>query len=200
MAIPAPGPGLPRRGNAFSRALGRLILGAFGWRITGALPDVPRCVLIAAPHTSNWDFVFGIAAMLALGVDVRWLGKHTIFRPPFRSLLRFLGGTPINRDLPVDVVEQAIASFAQAGRLFLAIAPEGTRGRVEQWKSGFHRIARGAGVPIFWVALDHGAKAIALGGLFQPTPDFEADAAALKARFSSSMARNPGAFWDQGGP
>lgn len=181
----------PRRGNWFSESLGRLVLALLGWRIEGQLSPVPRCVMIAAPHTSNWDFVVGISAMLALRLRVSWLGKGTIFRFPFRKLLRFLGGIPVDRHVPDGVVGAAVARFRQTPQLYVALAPEGTRRKVERWKTGFHRIARGAGVPLFLVTLDYRTRTLQLGPLYETGPDFEADERELKARFVPAMAYHP---------
>jgi 1-acyl-sn-glycerol-3-phosphate acyltransferase len=192
--VPALPPGVPRRGGRLWRAGGRALLALLRWRIEGAVPPVSRCVLIVAPHTSNWDFVVGLAAKLALGLRVHWLGKHTLFRGPFDGVLRWLGGIPVDRDAALRVVDAAVARFEAAPQLFLAMAPEGTRRRVLRWKSGFHRIAVGAGVPILPVALDWGARAVRLQPLFQPTPDFDADLERLRAGFGKGMARHADGF------
>ena len=192
--IPALGPAVPSRGGGALRLLGRAILGVLGWHFEGVIPDVPRCVLILAPHTSNWDFVIGLAALLALDLRVTWLGKHQIFRPPFGRLCRALGGVPVDRAAPGGVVEQAAAVLAPPRSAFLAVAPEGTRRKVERWKSGFWRIARAAGVPILPVAFDYRTRAVALGELYMPTADYAADLAELQRRFTADMARNPGNY------
>lgn len=191
---PAIGPSVPRRGNALSLALGRAALACLRWRVEGEIPDVSKVVAIVAPHTSNWDFVVGLAAMLALGLRVEWLGKGTLFRPPFGALLRWLGGIPVDRSAADGVVDAAVDRFREKPTLFLGLAPEGTRKKVERWKSGFHRIARRAGVPILLVSLDYRLRVLGLGPLFTPTEDFEADLAALRSRFASGMARNPESF------
>ncbi len=192
--VPPLGKAVPQRGNRLSRAAGRAVLSLLGWRLEGSVPDVPRVVLIVAPHTSNWDFPVGIAAMLALGLDARWIAKDTLFRPPLGMLLRFLGGTPVDRDAPEGVVEDAVRQLLGTDRLFLTLAPEGTRKKVERWKTGFHRMARGAEVPIWPVALDYGKKAVVLMSTFIPTDDVEGDVRALRARFTPSMARHPQQF------
>ncbi len=174
--------------------MGRAALSLLGWRFEGVVPNASRCVLIVAPHTSNWDFVIGIAAMLALGLDARWIGKDSLFRPPLGTLLRWLGGTPVDRDAPEGVVDDAVRQLRQADRLFLTLSPEGTRRKVDRWKTGFHRMARGAGVPIWPVALDHGHKAVVLMPLFPPTDDLEGDVRALRALYSPHMARYPEQF------
>jgi 1-acyl-sn-glycerol-3-phosphate acyltransferase len=193
-SIPALGPEVPSRGGTILRIFGRALLALLGWRIEGQMPNIPRCVIIVAPHTSNWDFVIGILALLALDLRVTWLGKHPIFRPPFGRLLRWLGGVPVDRSAPDGVVEQAAAVLAPPRSAFVAIAPEGTRSKVERWKSGFWRIARRAGVPILPIAFDFRKRAVALGEPYMPTGDYTADLAELQGRFSAEMARNPGNY------
>lgn len=160
----------------------------------GTLPEVPRFVLIVAPHTSNWDFPIGVFAMFTVGLRLTWLGKHTLFRFPVRGLLRWLGGEPVDRSAPLGVVGAAIGRFRERPQWVLAITPEGTRRRIAQWKSGFHRVARGAGVPILPVAIDYSRRAIVIGTLFEPTDDQAADIAALRRRFTAVMARYPEQF------
>jgi 1-acyl-sn-glycerol-3-phosphate acyltransferase len=190
-SIPALGPAVPSRGGGVLRVFGRVVLALLGWNFEGEIPNLPRFVLIVAPHTSNWDFVIGLAAMLALDLRVTWLGKHQIFRPPFGRICRWLGGVPVDRSAPEGVVEQAAAVFAPDRSAILAIAPEGTRRKVERWKSGFWRIARAAGVPVFPVAFDFRRRAVVFGEPYWPTADYEADLAALQRGFSAEMARNP---------
>jgi 1-acyl-sn-glycerol-3-phosphate acyltransferase len=192
--LPALGPEVPARGGRVMRRVGRAILAALGWRVEGEIPNVPRCVLIVAPHTSNWDFVIGLAALLALDLRVTWLAKHQLFRWPLGALWPRLGGVPVDRSSPGGVVDQAAALLAPPRATFLAITPEGTRRKVERWKSGFWRIARAAGVPILPVAFDFRTRAIVFGELFTPTGDYAADLAALQAQFTAEMARNPKSY------
>jgi 1-acyl-sn-glycerol-3-phosphate acyltransferase len=182
---------VPARGGRALRALGRAALAAAGWRIEGAMPDLPRCVLIVAPHTSNWDFVVGFAAMLALDLRVTWLGKREIFRGPFGRLWRHFGGVPVDRHAADGVVEAAAAQLQPPRSTFVALSPEGTRHKVERWKSGFWRIARAAGVPILPVALDYGERAIVIGPPLATSADYAADLAALQRHFRAGMAWNP---------
>jgi 1-acyl-sn-glycerol-3-phosphate acyltransferase len=192
--IPELGAQVPQRAGTLLRALGRAVLALLGWRVVGRFPDVPKCVIVVAPHTSNWDFVIGIATVFALGLRVRYLGKHTLFRFPFGALLRATGGIPVDRSAAEGVVGRAVEKVKSEERIFLAIAPEGTRKRVEQWKSGYHRIATGAGVGILPVALDYSRKAVVLMELFQPTGAHDEDEAALRALFRAEMARHPEAY------
>jgi 1-acyl-sn-glycerol-3-phosphate acyltransferase len=189
--VPSLGPHTPRRGNGLSRGLGRLGLVLLRWRFEGAVPDVPRCVAIVAPHTSNWDFVVGLAALLAVGLRGRFLGKDTIFRPPFGFLARWAGGIPVDRNRADGVVAQAIASMRGGDPFFLALAPEGTRKRVDRWKTGFYRIAQGADVGIWPVTLDYRARVVRLHPLVALSGDMDADLVRLRSHFSSSMAYRP---------
>jgi 1-acyl-sn-glycerol-3-phosphate acyltransferase len=193
--LPVPGPSVPRRGGTVLRALGGAVLRLLGWRVEGGIPDVPRCVVIVAPHTSNWDFVVGLAALLALDLRIRWLGKHTIFRGPFGALWRALGGVPVDRTAPHGTVDATARLFSSPGPAWVALAPEGTRHKVERWKSGFWRIARAGGAPILPVALDHGRRRLRFAPLFTPTADQEADVLALRRNFSADMARRPDRYW-----
>ena len=182
---------LPRWGSPALRSVGHGLLRGMGWRFVGALPDGPRFVAIGAPHTSNWDFVVAMSALMALGLRVHWVGKHTLFRPPFGSFMRWLGGIPIDREATRGIVEQLVDAFEERDRFILGIAPEGTRSKVTRWKTGFYRIAQGAGVPILPVGIDWATRSIHLGDLFVPTGDREADMARLRAWFAPFVGKRP---------
>jgi len=194
--VPPLGPHTPRRGTRVSRACGRLALGLLRWRFEGVVPDVPRCVTILAPHTSNWDFVVGLAALIAVGLRGRFLGKDTIFRPPFGFLARWAGGISVDRKRAEGVVAQAAASLREGEPFFLALAPEGTRRRVERWKTGFYRIAQGAGVGIWPVTLDYRTRVVRLHPLVALSGDTDADLVRLRSHFSASMAQHPDNYVD----
>jgi 1-acyl-sn-glycerol-3-phosphate acyltransferase len=155
-----------------------------GWRVEGELPNLPKFVVIAAPHTSNWDFVVGITAKVALGIRVVFLGKDSLFRFPLGPLMRQWGGVPVDRSTSHDVVSSIVAEFARRDRMVLALAPEGTRKRVERWRTGFYHIAHAVGVPIVPVALNFGERAIQIGAPFTTTGDLERDLVELQLRFS----------------
>jgi 1-acyl-sn-glycerol-3-phosphate acyltransferase len=176
------------------RALGRAVLRAGRWTITGDLPQEPKFVAIVAPHTSNWDFVVGVAAMFALEIRVRWLGKHTLFRWPIGWLLRGLGGWPVKRDAPGGVVAEAVAAMRAEPEFILALAPEGTRRHVDEWRTGFHRIAEQAGVPVVPVALDWAHREVSIGKPEPVTGDAAGDIARLRSRFTAGMALRPDRF------
>jgi len=181
--IPTLPPSLPRRGNGFSRLLGRAVLAAAGWRIEGEIPDRPKLIIIVAPHTSNWDFVLGIAAVFALGLRVRFLGKHTLFHPPLGWLMRWFGGTPVIRDAPQGAVAQAVSVIESEPAVVLGIAPAGTRTRDTPWRSGFYHIAHAARAPIFPVAFDGERRAIRFFPTFETSGDYEADLPHLMALY-----------------
>ena len=181
--LPVLGPELPRAGGPISRALERWTLWLLGWRVEGTIPNVRKLVIIAAPHTSNWDFVVGIAAKLALGLEVRFLAKDTLFRFPLGALMRVCGGVPVDRFARHDVVKTILDEFARRDRMVLGVAPEGTRKRVQHWRTGFYHIAHGAGVPIVPVALNFGERAVQIGAPFDTTGDMDGDVRELRRRF-----------------
>jgi 1-acyl-sn-glycerol-3-phosphate acyltransferase len=194
MSIPTLGEALPARGNGVSRGLGKAVLKILGWDLEGEVPNLSKCVIIGAPHTSNWDFVVAIAAMLALGLDARWLGKHTIFRPPFGRLMRWLGGVSVDRNARHGVVDQTLEAFAQRDRFVLGVAPEGTRKRVDRWKTGFYHVAQGAGVPIVPAYFDYARKVLGFGPPFDVSGDLEADLKRLSAFYEPFKGKKPEQF------
>ena len=172
MNLPAMGDRLPKQGNRWTRGLARLVLRMRGWRFEGTLPNCEKLVGILAPHTTAWDFVIGITAVAAIGVRVSWFGVDWMFRIPF---MRAIGGIPVDRSRTYGVVEGAVEEFGRRERFVLGLSPEGSRKKVVPWKTGFHRIARGAGVPILLVGIDHQEKWIRFGPLFEPSDDYDAD-------------------------
>jgi 1-acyl-sn-glycerol-3-phosphate acyltransferase len=160
------------------------MLAAIGWKVEGEVPNLPKLVIGVAPHTSNWDFVVGVAAMFALDLRIEFLGKHTLFRGPLGAFMRWIGGIPVDRSNPQGVVDEAIAAFGRVEQRVLAIAPQGTRKRGARFKSGFLRIARGAGVPVVLAALDYGEHCVRFGPTFMPGADIEAERARAEAHFA----------------
>lgn len=169
------GPRVPRRGNLFSALLGRFMLWLAGWRIVGDFPDVPRAVVIMAPHTSNWDGYIALSAIWALRLDLHFMGKHTLFRRPFGPLVRWLGGLPVDRDSTAGVVEQSVQRFRENSEFILGIAPEGTRRGAANWKTGFLRIARRAGVPVIVVGFDYARRDLVIADSFETSGSLDAD-------------------------
>ena len=189
-APPALGDAVPRRGSATVQWLGRTALALFGWRIEGTIPNLPKFVIAVAPHTSNWDFVVGMAAMFALDLRLTFIGKHTLFVGPFGWVLRWMGGIPVDRSSPHGVVDASVRAFAESSRQVLAIAPQGTRRNVAHFKSGFLHIAHGAGVPVLAAALDYGERCVRLGPLWKVGADLEAERERIETFFSAIQGRN----------
>ncbi|WJG07778.1 lysophospholipid acyltransferase family protein [Aliiglaciecola sp. LCG003] len=166
---------IPRLGNRFSRWLGKTVLKSKGWRFEGEFPDNPKLVVCVAPHTSNWDFVIGLAVAFCLKLKISFFGKHSIFIPPFSWLLKRWGGIPIERSKSHGVVTQMIETVKSTDKILLCLAPEGTRSQVYPWKSGFLHIAHHANVPVLLIGLDYQRKTIVLGPVFVPTEDTAAE-------------------------
>lgn len=195
----SPGPAVPRRGNALTRGLSRLVLRMVGWRVVGTLPDLPKFIFIAAPHTSNWDFPLGILAKSAVGLRVSFFGKASLFRGPLGWFMRWQGGQPVDRKAAHGVVAETIRIVRESPHFVLAIAPEGTRKRVANWKSGFYHLAHGAGIPIVPAHLDFGRREVRFEAPFWPTGDPERDIAAIRQGFRNTEARRPD-LYDPGSP
>lgn len=194
ISVPPLGASVPRRGNGFSRVLGRGTMSVTGWKFEGALPDEPKFVIIVAPHTSNWDFPLGVAALFSLGFRVSFMGKHSIFKWPLGPAMRWLGGIPVERSVSKDRVAETIAAFNSSDKLILVIAPEGTRKKVDRWKTGFYHVAHGAGVPIVPIAFDFGVRTISIGDPFRTTGDLDADLSAIKEFFRGRIGKHPEDF------
>jgi 1-acyl-sn-glycerol-3-phosphate acyltransferase len=189
--IPELGPNVQRAHGRFAAALGRFMMGIRGWRVEGGIPDVPKMVLIVAPHTSNWDFLTGLWVKIGMRMGARFVGKHTLFRGPFGVFMRWLGGVPVDRTAAGNFVEDTVRVLRESERMTLVIAPEGTRRRTDRWKSGFYRIATAAGVPIVLAGFDYPRKVIFFGPTIHPTGDYEKDLAEIQSHFEASMALRP---------
>jgi len=189
--LPPVGDQIDRRGNVLTRSFARAMLLATGWRFEGALPNLRQFVIIVAPHTSNWDFPIGIMAMFALGVRGTFLGKDTLFDPPFGFIFRWLGGVPVNRVSSHNVVEQTIAYFQARDRMILALSPEGTRRKIERWRTGFYWVAVGAAVPIVPVAFDFPRRRFIIHPPQSMTGKAAVDIPHLHSFFSASQACRP---------
>lgn len=180
-APPLP-PQAPRVRASISSRLGALWLRLSGWRMVDAFPDVPKAVIIAAPHSSNWDGLHGLAMKQVLGLDARFFAKKQLFWWPLGPILRHFGIIPIDRGSGGSaLIESAVAEFARHERFWLGVTPEGTRRFVPRWKTGFWRIAKAAGVPIIPAYFHYPEKRIGLGPLLWPGDDMEADIARLRA-------------------
>lgn len=170
-------------------ALGKLVLSLGRWRVVGEVPDVKKFIAIAAPHTSNWDFPVFMSLVGVWSLRVRFIGKHTLFKPPHGWFFYWMGGMPVDRDSnkASDIVEVAAELFEKSDELILGLAPEGTRSHVTRWKTGFYRIALKAGVPIALIYIDSRTREIGFGKLFYPTGDQKADIEAIQAFYAGKQ-------------
>ena len=182
--------------NTVFRLLSLGFLKLAGWTIEGALPDHARkSVLIAAPHTSNWDLPYTLMVAFALRLTPHWMGKQSIFKPPFAGIMRWLGGIPVNRAQASNLVEASAQTLRAAdGSLQLIVPPEGTRSKTRYWKTGFYYIALNAQVPIVLAFMDYGRKRSGLGPVFVPTGNVEADMATIKAFYKPFKGKNANQF------
>jgi 1-acyl-sn-glycerol-3-phosphate acyltransferase len=185
-------PNMPRLGPSIAAPLCRWIFARSGWRVAGEFPDVAKAVVIAAPHSTNWDVIWGLLVKVGLRLDVHFIGKREAFFWPLGSLLRAFGGMPIDRKAAHGVVGEMSRQFASHERFWLAIAPEGTRKKVQKWKSGFWHIARAAHVPIIPIYFHYPEKIIGFGPLIHATPDVNADMARIREFYAPWQGKNRG--------
>lgn len=182
--------------NTALRALSRAFLRLNGWTVEGSLPpEARKAVLIAAPHTSNWDLPYTLMVAFVLHLNVYWMGKHSLFGFPFGPLMRWLGGIAVDRSRSNQLVSASAAALRAAdGPVQLVVPPEGTRGKTRHWKTGFYYIALEAGVPIILAYMDYQRKVAGLGPVFTPTGDVEADMARIKHFYAGIKGRRPQEF------
>ncbi|MGI9223824.1 MAG: lysophospholipid acyltransferase family protein [Woeseiaceae bacterium] len=179
------------------QAIARFLLRLGGWTVVGGLPDVPKAVLIAAPHTSNWDGYWGIVYKVAVRLNVHWFAKKSLFWFPLGTLLRAFGGIPLDRKRAGSAVDLAIDLFNTTDdSLYFALAPEGTRSKTKYWKTGFYRIAVGADVPVVLGFFDYGRRRLGLGPPLTLSGDLQQDLEALRAFYGDIDGRWP----DKTGP
>ncbi len=167
-----------------------------GWKVEGSLPEgASKCVLIAAPHTSNWDLPYTLMVAFVLRLNIYWMGKQGIFTPPFRGLMMWLGGIAVNREQSTNLVAASAQAIQAAdGPVQLAVPPEGTRSRARYWKTGFYYIAQSAQVPIVMAFMDYSQKRAGLGPVFRPTGDIDKDMLEIKAFYAPFKGKNADQF------
>jgi 1-acyl-sn-glycerol-3-phosphate acyltransferase len=171
--------------------LARIIMRLLGWKVSGKLPDLPKFVLIGAPHTSNWDFMLFLGLIFYLRANVRYMGKAELFRFPIGWFFRYCGGIPVDRKKSTGLVDQMVKACNESDKFILTIAPEGTRHHVNEWKRGFYHIAKSAGIPIVMAVVDGRHKEVRIGQVFQPTEDIEADMKMIQGYFAGVAGINP---------
>jgi 1-acyl-sn-glycerol-3-phosphate acyltransferase len=182
---------LPIHEPARAERWARRLLALRGWRVAITPPPAPRCVIIVYPHTSNWDFVIGYLARVAAGLPVQWIGKDTLFRWPVAGLLRRMGGVPVDRRRPTGLIDQLAGELERRDRMWLALAPEGTRARTDHWKSGFYHLALKAKVPVGLAFLDYRTRVVGLDTYLTMSGDEEADLARIRAIYAGKEGKHP---------
>ena len=173
------------------KLLSRLILKLIGWKLDERVPETQRYVLIAYPHTSNWDFILGMLAKWGMGLPINWVAKHSMFWGPFKPMFIAMGGVPLNREKTTGFIQKNIELFAQREQFILGLMPEGTRSKTDHWKTGFYHIAHGANVPIALAYLDYKNKVIGIGEIIQSSGDIHADFANIKAFYQDKIGYRP---------
>ncbi|MFM7659606.1 MAG: lysophospholipid acyltransferase family protein [Betaproteobacteria bacterium] len=178
----------PRRGGRLMRLSGRIGLKLLGWRVEGEFPNHPKLVVAGAPHSTNWDFPVAMSTVFALNLRIRFMAKESLFRGAAGPIMRWFGGLSVDRSQASDVVDQVVDYIERSDTFWLCIAPEGTRKKVERFRTGFLRIAHAANIPILLLAFDRPNKVIQLGPLWYPSSDTEADRIAIEKWFEPYQA------------
>ena len=173
------------------RSFARWMLRVGGWTTVGGVPEDPKAVFIAAPHTSNWDGLWALVYKVAFDIDVKFFAKHSLFWFPLGNILRALGGIDLDRRKAGTAVNEAIRMFETEEQFYFGLAPEGTRKRTEGWKTGFYRIAIGARVPVYLGLLDYGRRRIGIGRKMELTGDMDADMAVIRDYYKDIDGRWP---------
>ncbi len=183
---------MPKR--PIRRLLARIFLAATGWKPDGVRPEPRQYILIAAPHTTNWDFPYLLAFAEYFELQINWMGKHTLFVPPFGFIMRALGGIPVRRHRRENLVESLAELFEEYDDLGLVVPAEGTRDHVDHWKSGFYHIARTANIPIVMSYLDYAKKRGGSGPALQPSGDLRKDMDEVRAFYEGKQGKYPERF------
>jgi 1-acyl-sn-glycerol-3-phosphate acyltransferase len=166
-------------GTAF-KYISRFTLKIKGWTVTGSVPNVEKYVIISAPHTSNWDFIYAVLMAGANEIDFHWMGKQSIFKWPFGTFMKWMGGIPVQREKSNNIVDETVDMFNKRENFIVAIQPEGSRDKVRYWKTGFYNIAHGADVPVLLAYLDYEKKECGFGPLFHLSDNLEDDMFKIK--------------------
>jgi 1-acyl-sn-glycerol-3-phosphate acyltransferase len=180
----------------FSTFIGTTFLKAAGWTVDDRLPDDPKMVVVYAPHTSNWDFVYMLMTAYALDLHPNWMGKKELFWGPMKWVFRKLGGISVDRSKKSNVVEQTAEAISQMDEVVLGIAPEATRSKADYWRSGFYHIAKLAGVPVNFAYLDYPSKTAGIVPGFVPSGDMEADMKIIREFYQDKIGKYPGGMSD----
>lgn len=186
-----PRPGSYPRCSTAAHLMGRFVIWLFGWKVAGGVPDTNKMIIVAAPHTSNWDLIFLLGAAFTFHLRINWLGKDSLFKTGFGWLMRWTGGIPVDRSKSNNMVASLAEDIGQRDSCAIVIPPAGTRARTEFWKSGFYWVARGAEIPLVCGYLDYAKKEAGLGLCFMPTSDVARDMDRLRDFYGEIVAKFP---------
>ncbi|MCK5836349.1 MAG: lysophospholipid acyltransferase family protein [Desulfobacula sp.] len=185
----------PVLNNLFLRPIlygfANILLFILGWKTRGKMPDLKKFILVAAPHSSNWDFVFFLLVIFKFQIPVSWMGKKSMFIWPFKGVLERLGGIPIDRSRKGNIVADMAGKIKMSDQMIITIAPSGTRQRVDRWKTGFYHIASQAEVPIACGFIDYKKKHCGIGPVFSPTNDMDMDMQSIKKFYQDKSGKYP---------
>ncbi len=176
------------------KRISQFLLKLMGWKVKNIMPEIPKCVIAVAPHTSNLDFIMGKLAYSSIGRTANFLIKKSWFVFPFNLFFNRIGGIPVDRDKNTSITDKLAKEFKKRDKFQLAITPEGTRKKVKEWKKGFYYIAVKAAVPIVLIALDYGTKTISFLDVFYPTGDVNKDLKIIQAKYAGIQGRHPEQF------
>jgi 1-acyl-sn-glycerol-3-phosphate acyltransferase len=181
----------PPTANKFQKLLGISFLKLVSWQAVGDVPDIPKFVVILAPHTSNWDLLFILAVLYALGIKFYWFGKKEVFRWPVGIFFKWLGGIPIDRGSRNNMVQQTVKIIQSQEQIIVGVSPEGTRGNTKYWKTGFYHIAHEAQIPVVFAFLDFSRKVGGLGPIMNTSGDIDEDMKTIRKFYKDITAKYP---------
>jgi len=182
---------IPGKSIPFSQKFFSKVLTLLGWTFYTQIPDLPKFLVVGAPHTSNWDFLYFLFFIKAIGLKVGFIGKDTVFWWPMGAILKKLGGIPVNRRIRTNFVDQIIDKYKNSSHLIILITPEGTRHKTDYWKSGFYYIAYGAQIPILLGSIDYPKKKLELGPLLFPSGDINDDFNIIQNYYADKTGKFP---------
>lgn len=180
----------PRTRHPIVRRIARFILRLAGWDLVGKFPDVPKVLLVAVPHSSGWDAIWGLLIKVAIGLDIEFMAKKEIFFFPLGPILRLLGGVPVDRHAARGVVGATVQAFQSKPVCWVVLAPEGTRRKTDRWKTGFWHIARQAQVPVCAIWIHYPDKRFGIGPMFEMSADMDADIARLREYYTPFQGKH----------
>ena len=191
MNWPLLGDAVPQRKHPIRTLIGRVVFKFIGWKLEGNLPNRSKLVLVALPHSSNFDFILALSVIWGWGLKLNYMGKHTLFKFPHGFFFRAVGGIPVDRRSPQGLIEKMTSEFNARSSLMLGLAPEGTRNSDGTLKAGFARIAIAANVPVVPVIVNYKTKTLTLGTVITDLSSVESIIAAVKAQGQSGHRRAP---------